>query len=343
MKKKITVIAIVMILISVIVIGIVKTAKGDYMTSVAKDNKATASELMVEDSKNSLSDAESKLSLTPSTDAGGDVATDAGSGSGLTNDRKLVKTVRISAETLEFDKTVGAIKSEIEKCGGYIESSDITGSGYDEQNLRNATFTVRIPADKTEAFTGGVGELCNVIRKSEAMRDETANYLDIESHLKALRAEEASLLVLLEKAESVDNIISLQNRLSEVIYQIESYESSLRKIDGLVSFSTVDISLYEVEKETPVVTHERTWGEKMADAFTTALSDMGDSVKNFAIVFMGMLPKLIVFAVIVVIAVIIISVICKKFAKNRKTKKLKNSVVSDDESKNDDKNTEEKE
>lgn len=342
MKKKITVIAIVMILISVIVIGIVKTANGDYMTSVAEDRKASSTMMKAAESQNSFDDAESELSLIPSTDAGGDVSTDAGSGSSLTNDRKLIKTVRISAETLEFDKTVGEIKSEIEKCGGYIESSDITGSGYDDNNLRTATFTVRIPADKTEDFTGGVGDLCNVVRKSESMRDETANYLDTESHLKALRAEETSLLALLEKAESIDNIISLQNRLSEVIYQIESYESSLRKIDGLVSFSTVDISLYEVEKETPVVTHERTWGEKMADAFTTALSDMGDSVKNFAIVFMGMLPKLIVFAVIVVIAVIVISAVCKKFAKGREAKKFKNSIVLDDESVNDNENTQEK-
>ncbi len=338
MKKKIVGIIIAVVLTVFIVIGAVSIASIGYSNSGLSENKTSS---YSSDEMTLHEDADSELSLTPSTDAGGDVETDAGSGSSLTADRKLVKTVSISAETLEFDKTLASIESEIEKQGGYIEGSDVTGNGYDDYSLRTATLTVRIPADKLEIFTSGVGKLCNVVRKNETTRDETANYLDTESHLKALRAEEASLLALLQKAESVDNIIALQNRLSDVIYEIEHYESNLKKIDELVSFSTVAINLYEVEKDTPVVENNRSFGQKLADAFMTAVAELGEDAKAFAIGFMGILPNIIVFALILAVVLIVISIIRKKSAKRRRLKRQK--IAETEKISTEEANTEEKE
>ena len=55
------------------------------------------------------------------------------------------------------------------------------------------------------------------------MDDVTLRYVDVDSHKKALETEQERLLALLEKAENVEDIITIENRLSDVRYELENY------------------------------------------------------------------------------------------------------------------------
>ena len=66
----------------------------------------------------------------------------------------------------------------------------------------------------------------------------------------------------MEKAESIEDIITIEQRLSNVRYQIESMEAQLRTYDNKVDYSTVHLDVSEVKELTPV--HEETLWERIS-------------------------------------------------------------------------------
>ena len=135
-------------------------------------------------------------------------------------------------------------------------------------------------------------------------------YVDTESRKIALETERDRLLELLEKAETVEDIITIEGRLSEVRYQLESYASQLRTYDNLVDYSTVHISIREVDRETKV--EPKTFWEEVTEEFGDSLYCIGRDCKRFAIWFLGSTPYLLIWAVVIVIAVIGFRIIGKK-------------------------------
>ena len=162
--------------------------------------------------------------------------------------RKLIKNVNLSVETETFEELLATITEKTESFSGYIEESyTYNGSNYYGRGTRNASMTVRIPAQQLDAFLSSVSEVSNVISRNDSVSDVTLQYVDMESHKKALTAEQDRLLELLEQAESVEDIITIESRLSDVRYQIESMESQLRTLQNQVSYSTVYLDIQEVE------------------------------------------------------------------------------------------------
>ena len=165
-----------------------------------------------------------------------------------TADRKLIKTVNMDVETREYDKLLSAVENKVTELGGYIESLDAYNGStyYSYRSTRNANLTIRIPKDRLEEFQNTVSELGNVTSRSENVQDVTLTYVDLQSHRDALQTEQERLLQLLEQAESIEDIITIEQRLSDVRYQLESMESQLRSYDNQVDYSTVYLSLIHI-------------------------------------------------------------------------------------------------
>lgn len=225
--------------------------------------------------------------------------------------RKLIKNVNLEVETETFEELLSNVEDKTQRLGGYIEESyTYNGSNYYGRGTRNASLTIRIPAEQLNEFLSAVSEISNVISRNESVTDVTLQYVDMDSHKKALQAEQDRLLELLEQAETIEDIISLESRLSEVRYQIESMESQLRTIDNQVSYSTVYLYINEVTKLTPVE-QQSVW-EKISTGFVRSLYNVGDGFVDFVIGFIIALPYLAVWAVIIVIIVLIIRLIAKR-------------------------------
>lgn len=233
--------------------------------------------------------------------------------------RKLIKNVNLEVETEEFDTLLSTVEQKTEQLGGYIEESyTYNGSEYQGRKNRNANLTLRIPAEKLSAFLSEVAEVSNVISRNDSVTDVTLQYVDMESHKKALVAEQNRLLELLEQAENIEDIIAIESRLSEVRYQIESMESQLRTMDNQVSYSTVYLSIEEVKQLTPV--KEQSIGEKIVTGFWKSLVDVGTGLLNFGIGLIIGLPYILLWGVIIVIAVLIFRAIFKKRPKKKEKK-----------------------
>lgn len=220
-------------------------------------------------------------------------------GSTGAQNQKLIKDVSISAETKKFDTLLESISKKTGELGGYVESSEINGSSYSYNSSRWANLTVRIPADKLDAFITEVDSNANITSKMESVRDVTLEYVDIESHINALRAEQESLLKILKEAEKLGDIIKIQSQLTDVRYEIESYESRLRTYDNMVIYSTVNINISEVERETPA--DPETFGEEIKARLGENLNNIKDGLRSFAIWFISSIPFIILWAVIILI------------------------------------------
>jgi hypothetical protein len=240
-------------------------------------------------------------------DAAKEESADADSAQTVSSDRKLIKTVDISLETENYDSLLSDLESQITALGGYIESrySNNRSNSYQEsgRELRYTSMTVRMPKDKLDTFLTSVSEQTNVVSISENVEDVTLQYVDMESHKKALLTEQERLLELLEKAETVEDIISIEDRLSEVRYQIESMESQLRTYDNKIDYSTVYLSIDEVEQYSP--SEGETIGERIRNGFLDSLEGVKDGLTEFAIWFVIKLPYLVVWAVILAVIVFV--------------------------------------
>ena len=231
--------------------------------------------------------------------------------------RLLIRTVTMAAETKEFESARQSIEDKVKELGGYIENSGVSGTGK-TGSLRRANFRIRVPADKLDELISTVGSGCTVTSTSESTSDVTLNYVDTKAKLESLRVEQKQLTELLGQAKDLDSIIVLQNRLTEVRYQIESAESTLRVLENQVSYATLSLNIREVMEIKPQeAPHVDTYGEKVAKTFKQSLHNIGEFFKGLFLVLVAVSPVLVPMIVITVIGIIIIVTSVKKSRKKR--------------------------
>ena len=219
---------------------------------------------------------------------------------------KLIRRAELEIQTEQFDESVKALNQMVASCGGYYENASVYGgSRRDAYASRSGEYVVRVPAEKYEQFLSQAGDLGYVTSKNEGSEDVGEQYYDIEARLKTQRTKQARLLALLEKAETMEDIIALENALSDVEYQIEQYASDLNRYDALINFSTFRIYLYEVGRVTQEVGETSSLGQRMAAGFQASFRNLGQGVQDLLIWVSYNLFLTIVLAAVAVSAVIV--------------------------------------
>lgn len=239
-----------------------------------------------------------------------DVTADAGVESptqGTGSNRKLIKRQYITMETKEFDVLNQFIQDKVNAVGGYIEYSSVSGSSYNYNETRYANYTIRVPVTELDGFVSAVKEEGNVTNFSESVEDITLSYVDTESRIAALKTEQETLMEMLDQAGDLDTLLAIQSRLTEVRYQLESYESQLRVYDNDIDYSTVNMDIYEVERETKVA--DDSFGSKLKERLSANFYGLGQSLESFAIFLIGGIPYWIMLALAIVVIILIVKLI----------------------------------
>ncbi|MGB8452434.1 MAG: DUF4349 domain-containing protein [Anaerocolumna sp.] len=257
-------------------------------------------------------DYDTSTGITPDTDAG-EVLEYTTSKSIVSTNRKLIRRISMELETLEFDSTLDLIAKEVTTSGGYIEKSDIQGDSYEASGNRYANLVIRIPSTEVDSFINLVDKNATVVNKQESTEDITLNYVDAKSHVKALEIEQERLLALLEKSGKLEDIISLEDRLSDVRYELENYASTLRTYDNLVEYSTVTLTVDEVARITPAE-GKSAWG-RMGTGLKNSLYNIRDGFVDFIIWLVVNGPYIIIWGVILFILILIGIKVDKKYKK----------------------------
>ena len=195
--------------------------------------------------------------------------------SAVRRNAKLILNADLSLETQDFEKSAADIEKMTAEAGGYIESSGT----YGDTGSRSANYTLRVPQEKFEQFYAQLGENMHVVSRSRSSEDVTEQYTDIETRLATLQTKHERLLSLLEKADKMEDIISLENALADCEYEIDSLTGSKRRYDDLVGFSTFYINLREVQ--TLTATADGTgFGAQLTQAAKTGARGLADVVRG---------------------------------------------------------------
>ncbi len=234
--------------------------------------------------------------------------------------RKLIRTVNMEVETENYDALLPDIERKVAHYNGYIESSSTynNSNASGDSQRREASMTIRIPAANLDAFLHTVSDQSNVTYKSENVQDVTLSYVDLESHKKALEEEQKRLLDFMKEAETIEDLITIEDRLTQVRYELESMESQIRTYDNQVDYSTVSITIREVKQYTPVE-EESAW-TRIQRGFAERAEAVIEGLQDFGIWFVVHIPDLIVLAVIVCIILLIIW-LCIRGSKKRAEKR----------------------
>ena len=226
--------------------------------------------------------------------------------------RLLIRTVSMSTETKTIDKVKADVESQIRELGGYIENSSMSGTGKN-RDLRTIYYTIRIPADKLDSLITTVGNSCTVLSSSENTSDVTLEYVDTKARVESLRVEYDQLIKLLADAKDLDNILILQNRLTEVRYQIESAESRIRVLENQVQYATLNLQISEVLEETEIEEpHVITYGERVGEQFKDMWEGTVEFFQNFLLGLIAAIPFLVFMGIVAVIVIVIVFSVRRK-------------------------------
>ena len=225
-------------------------------------------------------------------------------------ERKLVVTLDYSVETKDLDALDASILQKTKELGGYVESSSKDGpKEYTEESWydgrRYASYVVRIPSDKVENFASALEGESNVTNKSTNTEDITLQYIDTDSRRQSLREEQTRLEEMLKKAETVDEMIQIENALTEVRSSLKDLETQIRYYDNQVDYSTVNISVTETREYT-IQKEEKTLSERIQEGFAASVEELSRHVEDLAVGFVSNLPMILYWVVIVFAALLLI-------------------------------------
>ncbi len=235
--------------------------------------------------------------------------------------QKIIYTAYAEIETTEFEESLETVSKLLAQYEGFIESSSVTGSDlqssyYGYSSYRTASYTLRIPRENYAAVTASLTTIGNVTYLTNDATNITTQYTDTESRLNAYKTEEARLLEILSKAETVEDMISVEGRLSDIRYEMESLTSLLTNWDNQVSYSTVSLFIQEVEIYTPTPVQELTYWEEVGQAVENTLHWMANTGKSLLKFFIAALPILLPVLVIFTAVLTIVKRRGKKRAPN---------------------------
>lgn len=193
---------------------------------------------------------------------------------------KIIYNSEVTLETTEFDAALEKIAQLVKDLGGYMESTSISGSNYTSivrgnAGTRSAYYEIRIPSANFSQLNSDLSALGNVPHNRTYTKNITTQYYDAQSRLNAYKVQEDRLLEMLTIADTVEDMLSIQQQLTEVQYEIDSLTGTLRYYDNQVSYSTVDLTVEEVREYTPSPTVTLTYWERMRQEFGESLHDTG--------------------------------------------------------------------
>ncbi len=240
-------------------------------------------------------------------------------------ERKLIRNMDLSLETTGFDNLLTVISEQAEELGGYIEYSSTGGS--ETAGNRYSYLTVRIPADQLDAFRDVLGSSASVLSESTSVQDVTLSYSDLAAHISSLRTEQETLNEMLAQSDSIETILAIQNELTNIRYQLESYESQMKVLENQISYSTVNIDIQEVKTET--VQLEEGFFSRVRYTFSRSISSLGRTIADLLVFLLGNIVSIILIAAIVAALILLIRKLARFFRRKGAERKGKDKLKQD--------------
>lgn len=157
-------------------------------------------------------------------------------------EQKLIRTAHLGIEVAVYEKSRHQIDSIVKLHNAWISSENLNNYEYRISN----SLAIRVPSDNLDAL---LNDLLTIAKKVDFQNVETADvteeFIDVESRLKNQKAVEQKFVGLLRRTDSIDEILKIETKLAEIRGEIESFEGRLKYLKNRVSYSTVNLNLYQ--------------------------------------------------------------------------------------------------
>lgn len=222
--------------------------------------------------------------------------------------KKIIYSASVEIETENYADFESNFDKSIAAFGAYVDSRNIRSYKVEEDGVdkvyKHADIVIRLKSEKFFEFLEGFREFSDVVNENISSEDITLVYHDAVQKKKNLEAREAALLKLMEKAQTMEDIIAVDREISTVRAQIEEYGDRLVIWDDQVEYSTIRLYVTEIETKKPRVKPiPKNFGEKMADTFIVSINNVIYFAQNLVLLFIYNIINIIL--VIIVIAVVI--------------------------------------
>ncbi|MCD4713293.1 MAG: DUF4349 domain-containing protein [Clostridiales bacterium] len=225
---------------------------GDMLTT--SFNESVAAEAPAMDSEMSKAEFESSNAMTGYNEEPAPVEptelTD-----GYREDRLIIQTANLRMDVEKYDEVYLQITSWVGAAGGYIEneSTSYKTNYTDRENLKYGYLTLRVPATGYESMINQIKSLGNVTYDSANAYDVTKNYRDTASEVENLKVTETRLREIMADAVEIKDILAIENELTRIRGQINSYERQLKDWEALADMTTITVELNEVKSLKPII------------------------------------------------------------------------------------------
>lgn len=243
------------------------------------------------------------------------ISSDTSDTSDIGSGQKIIKNVSLRIETKDFFTSAAGLEQILKENDGYVESSSVSGGGHSSQKY-GGEYTFRVPSENLDNFLEKVKSSYSVISENISTDDVSSRYYDTQARLETLRIQQQRLNELIAEAKKLEDIITLNQALTDVEYEIEALAGNLKGWDFQVDYSRVNISMTELtERETgktPV-----TFGEEIGSAWQNSLSAIKSIGKGIIIVFVFLVPFLLIAACVLLFTLLVVKRVRKRTKKKK--------------------------
>jgi hypothetical protein len=214
-------------------------------------------------------------------------------------ERKIIYKANVAMEVADYGQAHTDINNLIHLSGGYLLQFSENRTDYEQ----GGTLVVKVPSNGFSGFLADLEKMKpKTIQRSVQGQDVTEEFVDLEARLKSKQAEEARLLDFMGKATKSEELVAFSSQIGNVQTQIEQIKGRMRYLEQNVSFSTIEIRLYQkvVKANGGQEQPEGGFASKLSGALNGGAGVVLGFFKGLLIVLAAALPVL---AVVLVIAV----------------------------------------
>ena len=212
--------------------------------------------------------------------------------------QKLIYTASVTLETTEYQKSVDELRSLMAECGAFAEAEDEWS--YGSQELHTLKATLRVPAENYDKLMEGMGGIeGTVTNRSAQVTNITREYADNEAMIEGLEIQEKRLLEMMEQAETIEDMILVEERLSDVQTSLDIYRMHRESMDSDVSLSTVNVTISEVRFAT--TTAQTSYLARVGNAFADMWDSFVEGLGDFGIGLIYAIPAIVIVIVVVLL------------------------------------------
>lgn len=214
-------------------------------------------------------------------------------------ERHIIQNAFLYLEVMDIDEASAKLQHLTGQVNGYIASREIYNMG-DER--RAGSVSLRVPSEHFNSLVAEIKELGKVKNDRVYTDDVTMQYIDLEARIANMTAQEKRLRELLEKAESIEEIMQVERELGRVRGDLEAMTGNFRYLREQVQFSTIDVRLEEKDARTQVVAERFDgFGERILALLALNTNRFLTATSNFFIVSIGSLPILLPLIIIFIL------------------------------------------